>query len=84
MPLLKSCREKPTFHQSHQRSFFSLQPELDQAADGFWAGELGLLLLCDPGIERRDPIVQHPYADGHTSAGRNRPASFCLFSASAN
>src|SRR5712675_204293 len=37
-----------------------LQPELDQAADGFGAGWFWLL-LGDPCIENRDPVIEHSH-----------------------
>ena len=56
-------------------SFLRLQPELDQAADGFRATDLRVL-HGGPGINRSDLLIVHAHDLRLTGARRFRPANF--------
>ena len=65
--------------QDEARSFpLRLQPELDQAADGFRAGKLWISLFCNPSVERVELFV-HAHQDAGPQSGRPRTtaALFC-------
>jgi hypothetical protein len=63
-------------------SLLHLQPELDQAADGFGAGQLRFFLLGNPCVQGLERAIQH--ADAHDGPRTRRNGTPSLIRVNAN